>query len=835
MRLVRVDAGRSRPAARRRDRRLRRRRWATRPTCWQARRGYIAAHVRRRGFRAVASLDRRGRACSASATATSAPGQWWHDQVRGALRRDARQALADRLLRGGRAARPPARAGARPGRRASCAPCSAWPSAKTTLLSTPEADEQTSRAWRLYRRFGFVDVLRHFPFPGDERPFAVLGRDLPLPARAGRRARPGSAVIRRGCPGAAGRPGRAQICYPLTGGAARAGLVVATVVLGFLLVGRRTRCATRGAADGAGAGRGGRRRRARWSRRVGVATGFPFGGYDYSGDARAAAGSACRWSSRSPGPGWPGRPGWPRRLRLRPRRRPAGPGACRRRRLRRWPPGTCSSTRRWWPRGTGAGGTRPGAARPARHPGHQLPRLAASSAVLMMARCAARRAGRGRHRRRTPRCSRSTCGRTTPRCWPTRSSSACPPRRLGRGSAWALVAVPLAVTLVRRTADGPAGRTVRPRWHGRRAVRGRRADRAHLRQRAGCCAARRPAGPLWTEPVAVLLPLRDEADRVARACARCSPSGACPSCGSLVLDDGSTDGTADVVRGVAGGDPRVTLLAGAPRRRAGWASRTPASSSPTRADRRRRPGLRRRRRGARPGRGRGRAWPTAARPVRPAVSAVSADLVAAAPAERLVQPLLQWSWLTFLPLRAMERSPRPSLAAAGGQFLLVTPGRLRPGRRARGGRDRGAGGHRAGPGGQARRRPDRAGRRLAAGRLPDVRRPGRSCATATPSRSGPPSAHPAAAAAVRAAARCSYTAPAGRRGAGAGAPVAGSPAGTARRRRAGSLSRPGATGGAGLARRAGPPGVGRAPRLADVRSYRLRRRGAAGLEGPPVG
>jgi hypothetical protein len=40
-------------------------------------------------------------------------------------------------------------------------------------------------------------------------------------------------------------------------------------------------------------------------------------------------------------------------------------------------------------------------------------------------------------------------------------------------------------------------------------------------------------------------------------------------------------------------------------------------------------------------------------------------------AGRLVQPLLQWSWLTFLPLRAMERSPRPSLAAAGGQWLVA--------------------------------------------------------------------------------------------------------------------------------------------------------------------
>jgi predicted nucleic acid-binding protein len=39
--------------------------------------------------------------------------------------------------------------------------------------------------------------------------------------------------------------------------------------------------------------------------------------------------------------------------------------------------------------------------------------------------------------------------------------------------------------------------------------------------------------------------------------------------------------------------------------------------------------------------------------------------------ERLVQPLLTWSWLTFLPLRAAERSPRPSLVAANGQLLVV--------------------------------------------------------------------------------------------------------------------------------------------------------------------
>jgi hypothetical protein len=39
--------------------------------------------------------------------------------------------------------------------------------------------------------------------------------------------------------------------------------------------------------------------------------------------------------------------------------------------------------------------------------------------------------------------------------------------------------------------------------------------------------------------------------------------------------------------------------------------------------------------------------------------------------ERLVQPLLQWSWLSFLPLRIAQRSSRPALAAANGQFVVV--------------------------------------------------------------------------------------------------------------------------------------------------------------------
>jgi hypothetical protein len=45
--------------------------------------------------------------------------------------------------------------------------------------------------------------------------------------------------------------------------------------------------------------------------------------------------------------------------------------------------------------------------------------------------------------------------------------------------------------------------------------------------------------------------------------------------------------------------------------------------------------------------------------------------LAVSPAERLVQPLLQWSWLTTLPLRLAERSARPSLSAGNGQLLVV--------------------------------------------------------------------------------------------------------------------------------------------------------------------
>lgn len=51
---------------------------------------------------------------------------------------------------------------------------------KNVLLSTPETNGEPNRAWRLYRRLGFTDVIRRYHFAGDPRAFAILGRELPL-------------------------------------------------------------------------------------------------------------------------------------------------------------------------------------------------------------------------------------------------------------------------------------------------------------------------------------------------------------------------------------------------------------------------------------------------------------------------------------------------------------------------------------------------------------------------------------------------------------------------------------------------------------------------------
>ncbi|MGB3351757.1 MAG: N-acetyltransferase [Mycobacterium sp.] len=151
-------------------------------------------HTRRRGWKAVAALDcTDGNGETSMATAPllgvaygycGAPDQWWQQQVVAGLRRSGAgqeriadlmnnyfeltelhilpsaqgrglgEALARRLL----------------GDRGE----------QHVLLSTPEINGESNRAWRLYRRLGFTDIIRGYHFAGDPRAFAILGRSLPL-------------------------------------------------------------------------------------------------------------------------------------------------------------------------------------------------------------------------------------------------------------------------------------------------------------------------------------------------------------------------------------------------------------------------------------------------------------------------------------------------------------------------------------------------------------------------------------------------------------------------------------------------------------------------------
>jgi len=106
---------------------------------------------------------------------TTLPGQWWHDLVRRAVApqdqiwlQDAFELSEMHVL--------PAAQGVGIGERLLHILAGDL-THQSILLSTPDAD---TRAFRLYRRMGFLDLARNYLFPGDVRPFAVLGVRLPL-------------------------------------------------------------------------------------------------------------------------------------------------------------------------------------------------------------------------------------------------------------------------------------------------------------------------------------------------------------------------------------------------------------------------------------------------------------------------------------------------------------------------------------------------------------------------------------------------------------------------------------------------------------------------------
>ncbi|MEQ3552245.1 GNAT family N-acetyltransferase [Pseudonocardia nematodicida] len=151
------------------------------------RRSLWLEHSYRPGWTAAGWLDERGRLVAIGYGYWGGPGQWWYEEVRRGVR--ARRGepgaagtdwLTDYFELTELHVHPQAQgSGMGEGLLRALA---ADAGRARMLLSTPEHGRAApGRAWRLYRRTGFRDVLREHLFTGDPRPFAVLGRELPLP------------------------------------------------------------------------------------------------------------------------------------------------------------------------------------------------------------------------------------------------------------------------------------------------------------------------------------------------------------------------------------------------------------------------------------------------------------------------------------------------------------------------------------------------------------------------------------------------------------------------------------------------------------------------------
>jgi ribosomal protein S18 acetylase RimI-like enzyme len=138
------------------------------------------AHMLRVDWRCVAALDAEDRMIGIAYGYRGAAGQWWHEQVRrGIIERsglDLANQWLDDYFELTEVHVHPAAQGRGVGGGLLRRLLSEVVAGKV-LLSTPEGP---SRAWRLYYRMGFTDVLRNYRFTGDPRPFGVLGRTLPL-------------------------------------------------------------------------------------------------------------------------------------------------------------------------------------------------------------------------------------------------------------------------------------------------------------------------------------------------------------------------------------------------------------------------------------------------------------------------------------------------------------------------------------------------------------------------------------------------------------------------------------------------------------------------------
>jgi ribosomal protein S18 acetylase RimI-like enzyme len=133
-------------------------------------------HVHNAGFACRAAVLDDGTLVGFGYGYTTVPGQWWHDLVRRALSAELAAEWLSSAFELSELHMLPDYQGNGIGREVLLQLAAVVPHDRM-LLSTPDAD---TRAFRLYHRLGFVDLRRRYLFPGDSRPFAVLGARLPL-------------------------------------------------------------------------------------------------------------------------------------------------------------------------------------------------------------------------------------------------------------------------------------------------------------------------------------------------------------------------------------------------------------------------------------------------------------------------------------------------------------------------------------------------------------------------------------------------------------------------------------------------------------------------------
>lgn len=170
------------------------------------------------------------------------------------------------------------------------------------------------------------------------------------------------------------------------------------------------------------------------------------------------------------------------------------------------------------------------------------------------------------------------------------------------------------------------------------------------------------------QKISVLVPLRNEEENAVAIVETLAAQENLIDAEFLILNDNSSDKTYDLVKATAGNDSRFKLIQGSPLPN-GWLGKPWALDQLSQL-------------------ARGEVLICIDADVRLSKTAIAASVdsmhehsldffspypsqVARTFGERMIQPLLQWSWLSSVPLAIAKRSSNPSFAIANGQFFAV--------------------------------------------------------------------------------------------------------------------------------------------------------------------